>query len=162
MIATPRADWQSDWTYLFGGVSRGVCTLDSTRYLTEVRETFDLKSHGDGITGSTARDERRSFSGREIVSMNMWGFTPHVFTLLESRFREFLANHEHDPETEFLLPDAMNAAITARTAQVAVLQSQERWFGVTYPEDVESVRKALRDLHDTGRYPNQLFMSVGS
>ena len=89
--------------------------------------------------------------------MNMWGFTPAVFQQLEGRFARFLDQGRGAANGEFYLPEAISDLVDAGEARVQVLSTNEDWFGVTYREDLESSRKAVRAKIDAGVYPEKLW-----
>ena len=92
-----------------------------------------------------------------VVSMNMWGFTPSLFEELEAGFAEFLKDRGTDPKSEYFLPERVGDLVAAGRARVNVLQTEERWFGITYKEDKPFVEKAVHDLVERGVYPPSLW-----
>src|SRR5881396_1284953 len=97
-----------------------------------------------------------TLDGSELVSMNLWGFTPALLPTLERQFARFLKARGTDPTPEFLLSEAVGAQVRAGDARVRVLQSTDRWFGMTYPADEEGVRQEVARLVDVGLYPANL------
>ena len=94
----------------------------------------------------------------DTVSMNMFGFTPHIFDYLERRFPEFLDSHKEDMETcEYLIPTLVFEEIENKTARVEVLKTDAVWQGITYKEDKPNVVAALKRLHETGVYPDNMW-----
>ena len=47
--------------------------------------------------------------------------------------------------------------ISNKEVEFKVLQSDGKWFGVTYKEDAPIVREKLQKLVDDGVYPEKLF-----
>jgi NDP-sugar pyrophosphorylase family protein len=93
-----------------------------------------------------------------MVSMNMWGFKPELFQALEKGFINFLSKTtENDLKKEYLLPMVVGELVKDGVAEVFVLKTMDRWFGVTYKEDKESVVKSIQVLIDKGDYPAKLF-----
>ena len=142
-----------------GYVARGVCTVDECNCLTDVHERTRIEKHGDIAEytedgGSTWTELGES----TIVSMNMWGFTASILAELEKRFGAFLEkNLTADPlKCEYFLPFVVDELLKADQAQVTVLKSVDRWYGVTYKEDKEMVVKAIKGLKDSGLYPQKL------
>lgn len=130
-----------------GAVSRGVATVEGGRLVgLEERTGIQTADVGQGM-----------FRGDEIVSMNCWGFTPAVFPQLEAGLAQFLRERGTDPKAEFYLPAAISALVAAGQAEVQVLPTQARWFGVTYREDRHRVVAAIDDLIRGGGYPPRLF-----
>jgi NDP-sugar pyrophosphorylase family protein len=96
-------------------------------------------------------------SGEEPVSMNMWGFTPTLFEELGARLPAFLDQIPDNPKAEFLLPEIVDDLIQSGTSDVYALYSDDKWLGVTYPEDKAAVAKGIRALVDAGAYPANLW-----
>jgi NDP-sugar pyrophosphorylase family protein len=132
-----------------GTVSRGVCAEKGGLLTSIVEETAIARA--DVGTG-------RRFSGKEIVSMNFWGFTPSVFGGLDEGLRAFLARKGSDPKAEFYLPVAISDLIAAGRAKVRVLPCEDSWFGITYREDRARVVAAIEALVRGGTYPANLFV----
>lgn len=140
-----------------GGVSRAVCDVDATGHLVGLEEVLDVHRSEEGvILGRTARGAIRTLAPDTPVSMNLWGFTPAVFPLLESRFSEFLERDGEDAQKEFLLSDAVGDAIRSKQASVQLLRSDEPWFGMTFREDRERVERRIADLVEAGEYPRSI------
>ncbi len=141
-----------------GGVTRGVCEVDSDGYLTKVTETYEI-GYRDGIL--TAQDEHgkpTSVRADQRVSMNMWGLLPDFFDELERGFREFLSEMEPDDlKKEYLLPRIIDRLVQEQRARVKVLETKDQWFGVTYREDQQSVANAIDALIQQGDYQEKLF-----
>ena len=135
-----------------GGVTRGVCKVDEKRMLREIVETHNIIKTDKGA--SVKLDEREEEIDIESpVSMNMWGLQPGFFEILEKGFSEFLSQlNEEDLKSEYLLPTIIGALLKQGKVQVKVLESKDKWFGVTYKEDKEGVVAAIRDLIDKGEY----------
>jgi hypothetical protein len=146
----------------FGSVARGVCVTTPEGGLVSVREVTGLEATDDG--GARAPDGaggHEAFRGDELVSLNLWGFSPSLFPLLHETFVRFLERRGGDLRAEFYLPDAVSELVAARKASVRVLRTPDSWFGVTYRDDVPEVRARLRDLHAAGAYPGRLFAPAG-
>ncbi len=141
-----------------GGVTRGVCQVSGGGYLETVVETYDIRKTADGIT---AKDESgapvRVPSGSH-VSMNMWGLPAAFLDELETGFPEFLASlKDGDVKSEYLLPSVINRLVNVGKARVRVIETPDKWFGVTYKEDKQTVVDSLRALIADGVYPEPLF-----
>ena len=89
----------------------------------------------------------------DTVSMNLFGFTPDFFTHVDEIFEAFMKENINNPKAEFFIPLVVDKLISAGKAKMSVLQTPESWFGVTYQEDKPKVLKAIRDLVDSGIYP---------
>ena len=136
----------------YGGVTRGVCKVDEKRMLREIVETHNIIKTDKGA--AVKLDEREEEIDIESpVSMNMWGLQPGFFEILEKGFSEFLSQlNEEDLKSEYLLPTIIGALLKQGKVQVKVLESKDKWFGVTYKEDKEGVVAAIRDMIDKGEY----------
>jgi dTDP-glucose pyrophosphorylase len=143
-----------------GSVSRGCCTSDSEGYLTDIVERTKIVKTDDGAAYS--EDGGESFtpiSVDTIVSMNFWGFTPSILKELEGALKEFFevklpANPE---KAECYLPMEVDRLLKEGKATVNVLDSKDKWFGVTYKEDKPYVEASIRALKDQGVYPEILW-----
>ena len=139
-----------------GGVTRGVCKVDENRMLTEINETHNIVKTAEG---AEIRDGEicTSIDVESEVSMNMWGLTPDIFPVLEKGFDIFL-NHAkgEDAKAEYLLPTIIGGLLKEGKIQVKVLQSDDKWFGVTYKEDKDAVIHAIKELTAQGIYGEQL------
>ena len=137
---------------IFGGVTRGLCTVNDGKLETVV-ETDNLQQTDEGV--SSNRDI--PLDGSEPVSMNMWGFTPILFDYLSEKFDEFLQKEKTELKSEFLIPNVINDLIQTDRESVHVLRSDSSWFGITYKEDKLYVVDEIQKLIDEGVYPQELF-----
>lgn len=137
-----------------GSVSRGVCSVAADGHLESVVEYTDIQRRGGNIV---ATDPAGEFDGTEPVSMNFWGLQPDVFQRLETQFEQFLETRGGELKSEFYLPAAIDRMISEGQGQVRVLRSEDRWFGVTYPEDRGAVASGIRKVVAEGRYPERLW-----
>ena len=140
-----------------GSVKRGVCSSNNG-YLTGIIESSI--ENKDGVIIASPLDGRDSFTmnSNDLVSMNMLGFTPTLYSYLEKKLVEFLDKNRNDLSScEFLIPDVLTDAINESYATVSVLSTTAKWEGVTYKEDKDGVVKAIRKLIDEGVYPEDLW-----
>ncbi len=141
-----------------GGVTRGVCVVNPDGSLKDVTETYNIEWKGHGLFADDEKGNPVLVNPDQHVSMNMWGFPPAFIGELERGFPEFLDSLEpEDMKSEYLLPRIVDKMIKTGKARVKVLETRDKWFGVTYKEDKESVVKAIRRLIDEGVYPEKLF-----
>lgn len=141
-----------------GQVTRGVCTVDEHHILTSIEETFGIQRENDHAVGKNAAGEPVQLSLNTPISMNMWGFTPDFLDTLEAQFVEFLQELDTNAaKAEFLLPEVVGRMVREKRAEVTVLTSKDKWFGVTYKEDKQMVVDSFRELYEKGRYPKELF-----
>jgi dTDP-glucose pyrophosphorylase len=139
-----------------GHVSRGVCRIGPDGFLTEVVERLRIEKEGEG---ARTRDENGRWirlGGDEIVSMNFWGFTPTLFAHLEKGFADFLESSGSVPEAEYFIPFAVNELLRKGKIRVKHIPTGDRWFGLTYPEDLALARLYIRNLIRERVYPERI------
>jgi dTDP-glucose pyrophosphorylase len=137
---------------IFGGVTRGLCTVKDEK-LDTVIETDNLQKTDNGVSS----DSEIELDGSEPVSMNVWGFTPILFKYLEEKFVEFLSKNGTEMKSEYLIPSVVNELIQSGQETVHVLRSGATWFGVTYKEDKPYVEGEIEKLVNKEEYPGKLF-----
>ena len=138
-----------------GTVTRGVCSMDEDNLLIKVTETHEIerKESGDIVC-----EEGGELTDGTLVSMNMWGLTPEFIGILQDEFVTFLGNVKPgDLKAEYLLPTIIDDLLKVGKATVKVLPTPDKWFGVTYAEDKESVVKAFEQLVKDGVYGDDLW-----
>ena len=141
-----------------GGVTRGVCRVGADGILQSVTETYNIERKGDVLEAFDKEGNPVVVSEDQHVSMNMWGLTPSFIQALKAGFPEFLSGlKEGDIKSEYLLPTIIDQMIQKGQARVKMLETRDKWFGVTYREDKEAVSQAIRELCSQGVYPNPLF-----
>ena len=139
---------------LHGTVSRGVCSVEGDK-LCAVHETKKIQLYADGSLKDLERD--RELDPESVVSMNFWGFMPSIFPVLKDYFDYFLRELAgEDLKAECLLPVMVDYEMKQGALEVSVLQSHDKWFGMTYQEDRIVVAKELKLLHEAGNYPESL------
>ena len=142
-----------------GTVTRGICAVDENDYLTDVVETYEIKKTSDGAESQGNRIDVNSH-----VSMNMWGLTPEFVGLLEEGFVEFFENIKGDEakelKGEYLLPIYIDELLKKGTVSVRLLETQDKWFGVTYKEDKPVVVESFAKLIADGVYQKDLFADL--
>ncbi len=140
-----------------GMVARGVCRMGAGKSLKEVVERTQIGQAGRKVFYLDESGKKHPLKRTEMVSMNMWGFTPRLFRQLDQRFGKFLEEKGQDIKSEFLIPRVVDDAIASREATVKVLSTKDRWFGVTYPRDRETVRENILNLVKRKVYPSLLW-----
>lgn len=141
-----------------GYVSRGICTVDPNGNLCEVRERTHIQKFGEVIKYTVDGKDWIVIPPDSVASMNIWGFTTGLFNELDDRFERFLVESRANPtKAEFYLPELVNQLLGEGKAVVKVLPTSDRWFGVTYKDDVERVREAMKKKIDQGDYPVKLW-----
>lgn len=141
----------------FGTVARGVCHVGEDGYLKDITELKSIEREGPRITNIDSEGQETVLNGGEMVSMNMWGFTPQIFGQLYEQFQRFLKRYGDDLKAECYIPSTVNSLIHLGLARVKVLRSGDSWFGVTYREDHPRVVQNLSQLIEGGTYPRQLW-----
>ncbi|SFR71756.1 nucleotidyltransferase family protein [[Clostridium] aminophilum] len=142
-----------------GGVARGVCEVREDGTLARVTETYNIRRTENGMEATDAEGNPVTVREDQHVSMNMWGLTPRFLDVLAEGFPKFLdgLSEEGRKKAEYLLPAMIDEQIQNGTGRVRVLETPDRWFGVTYKEDRESVTAAFARLIAEGVYPEKLY-----
>ena len=139
---------------LHGTVSRGVCKVKDGK-LDSIQETLKIQLYPDGHL--TDLDTNRDLDPETVVSMNFWGFMPSIFPALRAYFEAFLRGlPDGAVKAECLLPVMVGEELKAGRMTVSVLNSKDKWFGMTYHEDRALVAEDLQKLHEAGVYPPSL------
>ena len=143
-----------------GHVARGVCGTDENGKLTEIVERVRIEKREDGP--AYTEDDGAAWTPLAedaVVSMNMWGFTKSMMGEIRDRFAAFLTENlpKNPLKCEYFLPFVVDELIQEKKAEVTVLKSRDRWYGVTYREDKPVVVKAIQSLKDQGLYPQKLW-----
>lgn len=140
-----------------GSVNRGICETDENDYLTNVVERHKIRRESDGGIVFEENDVVTALGENEVTSMNFWGFHPNVFDVAQAQFVEFVKANKENPTAEFYIPLIVNTMIQAGQLDLQVLQSKDKWFGVTYQDDKPVVVNALQQFADDGVYPPSLW-----
>ena len=141
-----------------GAVTRGICETDENGFLTAVHETSDIVKTAEGAAVETD-GILTPVDADSYVSMNMWGLTPEFMEMLQTGFEEFFAKHSEEEllKAEYLLPIYIDELLRKGMVSVRVLESHDKWFGVTYKEDKEFVVRSFEQLVAKGVYGERLF-----
>lgn len=130
-----------------GAVTRGICVGDSNNRLLSVNETYDISRNSNNqIIGFDDNKNEVLIKDNSIVSMNMWGLEKEFVDCLEERFIKFLEKNISNIKSEFLLPSIIDDIIKEEKGYVDILPVSEKWYGITYKEDTELVREALKNI----------------
>lgn len=141
-----------------GGVTRGICQLNDQQELIGVKETRNIVKTPDGAAVLAEDGTQTPVEDNCLVSMNFWGFTPDFLGELEQGFEKFLSGlSENAQKAEYLLPTIVDGLLKEGRAGVTVLESRDKWFGVTYQEDVPLVIADFKKLLENGVYPAKLW-----
>lgn len=139
-----------------GRVSRGICKVSDQGMLEEIIERTHIYKKEGGGAYYEENDKKVSLTGKEIVSMNLMGFTSKVFQLMQDQFVAFLDKQGTELKSEYFIPSVLDN-VRKTGVKVPVLISTEQWFGVTYQDDKPIARQNLLDLVAAGVYPENLW-----
>ena len=143
-----------------GHVARGICGLNASNELVSVTERTRIEKRNNGIEYS--EDDGQTWNEIDpdtLVSMNMWGFTRSILEEIKTGFPAFLEKglKENPLKCEYFLPAVVSDLLAEDRAAVKVLESEDKWHGVTYKEDKPVVVEAIQSLKDSGLYPQHLW-----
>lgn len=152
-----------------GGVTRGICKMDDGHtHITDVVETGNIIKNvdADGKLGAEADGEK--LNPESYVSMNFWGFpakegcAPAYLGVLESGFKKFFENEvkKNPLKAEYLLPTHIGGLLREKKCSVKVLETKDKWFGVTYKEDKAAVVESFKKLIENGVYKKELYSDL--
>lgn len=128
-----------------GAVSRGVCAVDEQSLLTGVTERTQIERQSEGIF-YTDKDGEHFLDETTPVSMNLWGLHPSVLAEIAEQFKAFVMTNHGNPRAEFYIPTVINQLIHTQKVRLKVLHSTSQWYGVTYPDDKQTVQAALAGM----------------
>ena len=137
-----------------GSVARGICE-ESDGYMTSITERTRVEKRGDGAAFTEDGENWTELPGSTLVSMNFWGFHRGMMDAFDARFEDFLRRDmpKNPLKAEYFLPAVADAEMREHGVRVRLLPCEETWYGVTYREDLPSVREALAALKRKGVYP---------
>ena len=142
-----------------GTVKRGVCSVEDN-FLTKITES-SVGRNEDGVIIAKPLDETLDefeVEDDDTVSMNMLLFTPSIFKYIDDHFKEFLdKNKDNLEKCEYLIPDILFESIEDKYSTCKVIATTATWYGVTYKEDAQEVKDALKKMHENGEYPKNLW-----
>ena len=143
-----------------GHVARGVCSVDENNYLVKVEERTRIEKRGDGIAFTVDEGETwQELASDSVVSMNMWGFSASFLKEIKAGFAAFLEEGlaKNPMKCEYYLPSVVTKLLVEDRATVTVLETTDKWYGVTYKEDKPLVMEAIQAMKDNGIYPEQVW-----
>lgn len=143
-----------------GHVARGVCDMNENGELVAIHERTRIEKRDGGIAYTEDDGDTWTFVPEDtIVSMNMWGFTRSIMEEIKNGFPAFLDKglKDNPMKCEYFLPTVVSDLLGADKATVAVLESADKWYGVTYKEDKPVVVAAIRKMKEEGLYPEHLW-----
>jgi len=140
-----------------GSVARGICNVNDHGFLAEIVERTKILVKDDRIVYENEAGDHIELDPNETVSMNLFGFTPDFFMHIENHFESFIRENINNPKAELFIPLVVDSLISSGIARMSVLQTPEKWFGVTYQEDKPQVLNMIQSLVDEGVYPAELW-----
>ncbi|MDR1197885.1 MAG: nucleotidyltransferase [Prevotellaceae bacterium] len=139
-----------------GFVSRGVCHVGENSILADITERTKIEKRNNSISYIDHGGTAITIPDNSIVSMNFWGFTTDYFAFSKKLFADFLNKNSNNSDAEFYIPFAVNSLINSRQAEVKVLQTTAKWFGITYPQDKIQTVSNIKRLIENGDYPHKI------
>ncbi len=142
----------------FGSVSRGVCQVKDG-CLSDIVERTCIEKRGEHAAYTEDGENFVHLDGDTVVSMNLWGFQKEILAQFTGRFPAFLEENlaKNPLKCEYFLPSVANAQIQEGLGSVQVLTTDSKWHGVTYPQDLASIKEAVADMKSRGIYPEKLW-----
>ena len=140
-----------------GTVTRGVCVVDENGMLEQIHETTGISIQADGVH-CDSEAVQKWITPDSNVSMNMWAGYPDFIQVLDERFAEFLKDEAGDPlKKEYLLPNIVGDLLKEGNVDVKVLETHDKWIGITYKEDTELAQAGFKKMTEDGVYPEKLW-----
>lgn len=140
-----------------GSVKRGICNISSDKLISLDESKIEITEKGYLAT-SLGTNEERYVEGDTLVSMNLFGFTKNFITSIKDGLEKFLKENISDIETcEYLIPDVLTKQIEEKEAEVEILETFDKWYGITYKEDKDYVVKAIDKMIKDGIYKENLW-----
>ena len=141
-----------------GKVARGICKVDANGFLENVKEHNAIHRLENGkIVSENEGGGLTTLNPDDIVSMNFWGFGTDLFRHLEEKILFFMKVNAFDLKAEFFIPKVVDELVSKGKVKVRVLPCDASWFGVTYREDKEKVMESIKQMIDSGAYPDNLW-----
>lgn len=141
----------------FGTVSRGICEYSDDLMLKSIREVTNIESKSGKIGYEDAKHGWTILNGSTYVSMNAWGFYPGILKIFENGFAQFIKQAGTDPKAEYYIAKPLEEMMKKQLGTIRILQSDARWFGVTYRDDKISAGENIIKLIHAGLYPDNLW-----
>ncbi len=140
-----------------GAVKRGVCAVEGNKLL-KLTESSVQRINDKIIAKPLSGEEPFEVQEDDTVSMNMLLFDTSIFQYIEDNFVEFFEENKDNLDScEYLIPILLFKAIKEGYATTEVIKTTATWYGVTYKEDAHEVKEALKNMVESGEYPNNLW-----
>jgi hypothetical protein len=140
-----------------GHVNRGVCGVGADGLLEKIIETRQIAKSSDGAVAPGPDGKIIHFTGNEVVSMNLWGFKPSCYNFLGEEFRNFINRSGMDPKSELDIPTSVDKFVKNGRITIRILETNAKWFGVTYREDKPYVVESINRMIKEGIYPSSIY-----
>jgi hypothetical protein len=140
-----------------GHVNRGVCGVGADGLLKNIVETRQISRSGDGAVAPGPDGKDIHFTGNEVVSMNLWGFKPSCYNFLGEEFRNFIDRSGMDLKSELDIPTSVDKFVKNGRITIKILETNAKWFGVTYREDKPFVVDSINRMIKEGIYPSSIY-----
>ena len=144
----------SNTVSLHGAVTRGVCAVRDG-WLHDIEETSGIEVK-NGQIGVPRNGDFRTLDPDSFVSMNIWAFSPSLYGYLDALYQSFRDIVDDDPKAEFLIPEVVKTLVNEGKVRVKVINTSDRWFGMTHPEDRRTVTDEISRMIEAGVYPGKL------
>jgi dTDP-glucose pyrophosphorylase len=141
----------------YGHVNRGVCRVNSDGLLQDIVEMRQIEKLPGGAKAPGPDGTEQSFTGNEVVSMNLFGFKPSCYKFLREEFTNFINRYGMDPKSELDIPTSLDKFVKNGDIKIKVLMSNEKWFGVTYRDDKPHVVENIKKMIRKGMYPARIY-----
>ena len=139
-----------------GSVARGQCIVEDGKLVNVIERTKIEKR--DGKVQMFEGGEWQDLDPNTLVSMNMWAFTPTIIEEITKKFDDFQKVINDNPaKGEFYIPNVVGELLVENKCDVQMLESHDKWYGVTYQEDKPSVKAGIAALYEKGCYPQPLW-----
>lgn len=129
-----------------GTVARGIC-VEENGYLSSVTEITKIDETGKAVIG----EKETQIPLDSLVSMNLWGLTTDIFEILEEKFDLFLKTADLSKD-EIYIPTIISEAVNEKRAKVKMFKTSDKWYGITYRDDLEKIKKAIGEYIENGLY----------
>lgn len=140
-----------------GTVSRGVCKTDADGFLLNIEEIINIGKKEDRIGFEDRNQQFVPLTGKEVASMNFWGFYPEIFEIFREGFEQFIHTANDDPKAEYFIALPLTGMLRSGRGRIKVLQTGASWFGVTYQADKATAVQNIRTLTANNKYPENLW-----
>lgn len=141
----------------FGTVSRGVCSYDEDLNLKKITEVTNIERRNGKVGYQDPGNGWVEVDPTKYVSMNAWGFYPGIFDIFKTGFEKFIRQANNDPKAEYYIAKPLMDMIENQEGKVKILQTDAKWFGVTYREDKAFAIDKINELIHSGKYPSNLW-----